>query len=84
MNLRISQVVDFLEGVRQRHGDLEVAVLDENFWLVGIGDIAVWTSPDFSREYLGGDLIVSLTQYPLSDEPIESLPPKAPSPRLTV
>ncbi len=78
MNLRISQVVEFLEGVRQRHGDLEVTVLDENFWLVGIGDLAVWPSPDFSREYLSGDLIVSLTQYPLADEPIESLPPKGP------
>ena len=80
MNLRISQIVDFLEGVRHRHGDIEVAVLDENFWLVGIGDIAVWPSPDFSREYLGGDLIVSLTQYPLSGEPIDSLPPKVSRP----
>jgi hypothetical protein len=77
MNLRISQVVAFLESVRQRHGDIEVTVLDENFWLVGVGDIALWPSPDFSREYLGGDLVVSLTQYPLSEEPIESLPPKA-------
>jgi hypothetical protein len=80
MNLKISQVVAFLQGVHQRHGDLEVAVLDENFWLVGIGDIAVWPSPDFSREYLGGEKVVSLTQYPLSEEPIESLPPKASPP----